>query len=190
MTKIIGISGISGAGKSALVSELSKQLKAPAIHWDEFDDISTGPEDYVDWYDRGKNYTEWDYPSLAEVLAALRSGQSIKHPVFDIPLKPSKYVVFDAPLGRLHEQTGKYIDLWVHVDVPLDIALARRLLRDYKDPNKSKDKLLEDLEYYLHHSRNLFLDADLKSSDDFVVDGSLSTAQQCDQVLMLSLKAG
>jgi uridine kinase len=57
-------------------------LKATLVSWDDFDDISRGPEDYIDWYKRGEDYSEWDYPALAEALKSLKNGQSIQHPIF------------------------------------------------------------------------------------------------------------
>ncbi len=45
---IIGISGITGAGKSTLAKALSLDLKATLISWDDFDDISLEPEDYIE----------------------------------------------------------------------------------------------------------------------------------------------
>ena len=43
---------------------------------------------------------------------------------------PASYVVADAPLGRAHSDSGRFIDLMVFIDTPLDIAMARRTLRD------------------------------------------------------------
>lgn len=76
---IIGISGNSGAGKSTLSDSLRKELKATMVAWDDFDDISVGPEDYVDWLKHGASYAKWDYSKLAEVLRLLKSGSDVKH---------------------------------------------------------------------------------------------------------------
>lgn len=125
---IIGISGNMGAGKSTLTIELAKNLQSTYstfICWDDFDEISNGPADYIDWYKRGENYCEWDYKELATVLQCLKSGKTIIHPITKLDLQPTKYIIFDAPLGRLHKQTGDYIDTWVHIDVPLDVSLCR-----------------------------------------------------------------
>ena len=176
--KIIGISGISGAGKTSIVQALAKSLNAESVFWDDFDDISSGPKDYVDWYDRGKNYDEWDYKALANVLDNLKKGSDVEHPIKQMLLKSTSCIVFDAPLGRLHTQTGCHMDFCVHLKVPLDIALARRLIRDFKVPEKSKEELLQELELYLSHSRKLFFDEALIKSADMIIDGMLSTEMQ------------
>ncbi|HDO1382378.1 TPA: deoxynucleoside kinase [Aeromonas veronii] len=47
---LIGVSGNMGAGKSTLTKGLSNALNATIISWDDFDHISVGPDDYIDWY--------------------------------------------------------------------------------------------------------------------------------------------
>lgn len=180
--EIIGISGITGAGKTTLTHALAKELKATMLKWDDFDDISTSPVDYVDWYKRGQNYNEWNYHILADVLKSLKDKQSILHPISKQPLQPTEYIIFDAPLGRLHQQTGIYIDTCVHLSLPLDISLCRRLLRDFKNEDKTKKELLTELEYYLSDSRPLFFDDDLKKSADLIIDGLFDVEEQIKKI--------
>lgn len=182
--KIIGISGVTGVGKTTLSNALALELKATSLFWDHFDDISNGPSNYVEWYRRGQNHEEWDYQALENVLKSLKAEQSVSHPIFKQLLNPTDYIIFDAPLGRLHRQTGQYIDICIHITTPLDITLCRRLLRDFKDPNKTKEELLAELNYYLHHSRPLFFDDNLKTSADLIIDGMLTTEEQIQKILV------
>ncbi|ARN84650.1 hypothetical protein GQ61_04245 [Candidatus Nucleicultrix amoebiphila FS5] len=178
---IIGISGISGAGKTTFAKHLSQSNSWTAIFWDDFDGISSSPDNLVKWYKQGKDYDEWNYPDLARVLEELKNRNIIPHPVLKTELQPTNIIVFDAPLGRLHEQTGQSINLWVHLEVPLDIALARRAIRDYKD-KPLKENFFEDLECYLNESRPLFFDSDLKEKADLVIDGTLDVLTQAEQL--------
>ena len=180
---IIGISGNSGSGKSTLSEHLQQELNSTRVAWDDFDDISTGPEDYVDWFKREGRYDEWNYPELAKVLDGLKSGSDLKHPVTEEILYSSKYIIFDAPLGRLHKQTGPYIDFWIHLSVPLDVSLCRRILRDFSSDIKTKTDLLDEIRLYLYSARPLFFDDVYKAEADLVIDGMTSL-----DVQILSIK--
>lgn len=179
---IIAITGKTGAGKSTLATALAKDLNATLIAWDDFDEISKIPSDLINWYESGQDYGTWDYKTLANVLLALRSQKSEIHPIFHTELKATKFIIFDAPLGKLHKQTGQYIDICVHIEVPLDISLVRRTLRDFKVPEKTKEELLEDLEFYINHSRPLFFDDDLKKIADLIIDGMLPIEKQVQDI--------
>ncbi len=172
---VIGISGISGAGKSTLIKKLAGTLKATFIMWDDYDVISQGPEDYVKWYEAGKNYDDWIYDDLANTLKKLREGCKVICPATKQELYPTNYIFFDAPLGYCHKATGKHIDYLIYLDTPLDIALARRLLRDYQS-HLEPQKMLEELNYYLAHSRPLYILNTEEKASDLIIDGSLLTS--------------
>jgi len=118
---------------------------------------------------------------LVKVLAALQASKQVIHPVLKVKLEAVKYIVFDAPLGRLHMQTGQYIDAMFHITVPLDVSLCRRLLRDFAD--KPKENLLEEISFYLEYSRPLFFDDNLKQTADLVIDGMLAPQKQVEKCL-------
>lgn len=183
MTYIIGISGISGAGKTTLTKYLGEKLKATTVFWDDYDEISVGPDDLVKWYEESKDYKTWDYDDLAKTLQGLKNGKTFRCPATQKELKPTPYVIVDAPLGRKHLQTSQHIDLCIHIDVPLDMALARRVLRDFKDENRNKEELLEDIDFYINHSRKLFTLEEIKTSADFVIEGVLSCEEQANAIL-------
>jgi uridine kinase len=172
MVNIIGICGISGSGKSTLTHELGKSLNATILSWDDFDPISKAPDDYVKWHQTTKDYNEWQYDALAEVLKQLKAGEKVVCPITEKELIPTRYIIFDAPLGRKHIKTGQYIDYAIFLDTPLDIALARRILRDKSDLTVSE--IFEELDTYLTSSRPLYMiDYDTQDHFDLVIDGNL-----------------
>lgn len=179
---IIGISGISGAGKSTLIKRLSKILHATTIFWDDYDEISQAPQDYVEWFYSSKNYDDWVYPELVDTLHKLKKGETIICPATRQELAPTKYILFDAPLGYCHQATGKYIDFLVCLDTAPDIALARRLIRDYQS-HPDPQKMIRELEEYLSKSRPLFILSPEEKASDLIVDGNLDFKEQEKQVL-------
>lgn len=152
------------------------------IAWDEYDVVSTEPDDYIQWYHDGHDYRAFQRAALAQVLATLSDGQSIPHPVLHYDLHATHHIIFDAPLGRCHHETGQYIDNMIHIDIPLDVSLCRRLLRDFKNSSITKEDILKEIQFYLDHARPLFFDADLKESADLVVNGLLPPEQASETV--------
>ena len=62
--------------------------------------------------------------SKSDVLKELRRGKKIVHPVSKQTIQPTQYIIVDAPMGKVHKQTAQYVDLFIHVETPLDIAMA------------------------------------------------------------------
>lgn len=169
---VVAISGISGSGKTTLTRLLAYRLNGTSIFWDDFDEISHAPADYVAWYESGSpgGATAWDYPLLADTLRTLKAGKPLRSPANGENLGPRAWIFFDAPWGRDHQQTAPCIDFLVHLATPLDIALARRILRDYNAETLTKD-LLEDIRFYIERSRPLFAEQP-KEKIDLVVDAA------------------
>ncbi len=183
MPFIVGVSGISGSGKTTLVKKLGQTLNATTVFWDDYDDISKGPEDYVEWFTKSKNYDDWRYDALSETLKSLKDGKRVLCPATKRLLEPTPMVVFDAPLGYKHSQTGQYIDFLVFLDTELDVAMGRRLLRDYRTQKEKKD-LLEEVEHYLEKARPVFLlSYEKKEMNDLILDGQLSLEKQVETII-------
>jgi len=153
-------------------------MNATALCWDDFDDISSGPEDYVEWYHKSGDYADWKYPALEHTLKELKSGNSIPHPVTGQLLKASALIILDSSLGRMHKATAQYVDYFIHLDTSMDVALARRIVRDYRDKKDTPaHEILSELEWYLNEGRPLFDATAEKSSADYVVNGDLPTQE-------------
>jgi uridine kinase len=99
-------------------------------------------------------------------------------------IRATEFIIFDAPLGYRHKQTAKYIDFLVFPNTPPDIALSRRLLRDFRNKESASiNDLLDEVEFYLS-ARELYTLCYEKNHDaNLVVDGSLPVENQIVQIL-------
>jgi uridine kinase len=178
---VIGISAVGGGGKTVVTHRLTEVLgDAVALHFDDYDDTNVHPN-YPGWFADGADYDRFQTPVFSSHLEALKTGRSVRYPVGDVTLKPAKYVVADAPLGRAHSESGRFIDFMVFIDTPLDVAMARRILRNIK--RETDWSLEETVEYvkgemagYLSQARPIYEDFQdqIRRGCDLIVDGNLS----------------
>ncbi|MNP73684.1 hypothetical protein D3C76_1704360 [compost metagenome] len=91
--------------------------------------------------------------------------------------------MLDYPFAYKHRELGRNIALTIFIDTPLDIAMARRILRD---PNEIKDSMIRnDMSNYLSRAREAYLEMinTIKPDSDYVVDGSLPVDAIVDQII-------
>ncbi len=173
---VVAIAGPTGSGKTALAQSLVAQLgDACALHMDDYERMTREPiGDVQRWAERGADFDELQVPLLGEHLARLKAGEPVGGIV------PRKYIVFETQFGRAHAATGALIDSLIWIDVPLEVALARKLkafaaeaLRD----ERPRDRLAW-LDAYLGNylalvRRLLVLQAErVRPQADLVLDGS------------------
>ena len=179
---IIGISAVTGGGKTTVTQRLAEVLEdSVALHFDDYDDTNVHPDDLHRWFAAGADYDAYKTPVFTSHLEALKAGRSIRYPIGDKTLTPARYVVADAPLGRAHSDSGRLLDLMVFVDTPLDIAMARRILRDI-DPQagltrgEARQYVIDELSGYLDRARTLYREFQvrMRTNSDMIVDGTLS----------------
>lgn len=87
------------------------------------------------------------------------------------------YIILDFPFAYLHTKISKYIDFTVYIDTPLDIALLRRIKRDFK--NSAVEEIISDLDHYQNVARIGYLNMlkTIKPNSDLIIDGSLSISE-------------
>ncbi len=188
---LIGLTGLSGAGKSALANHLEAQGGVKRFRLDSY---------YKDTEDCPKlpdGNPHWDLPEslhLGEVLEALKeikTGNEILVPIYNrrlskrtgsVLFEPRPVVFVEGMQLYSDERIRGMFDLRLWIDVPEEVALARRLKRqpDY------------DLEYYnnvaLPSQRKTVVP--LKIHAHSVIDGSASlreVAMQTDAIIRKSL---
>lgn len=182
--KIIGISGVASAGKTTLCKALGNVLNSVVVLWDDYEKISKEPLDYTKWFDSSQDYDVWKYDSLVKVLKTLKEGKSIICPLTGKELNPTKYIIFEAPLARKHPSTGNLIDSLIYLEIEPDIALARRLLRQYKDV-KNSEEIIKELKNYLKFERAQYLFShDAKKDSDCIINAELLLELQLERVMI------
>jgi uridine kinase len=179
MSYVIAIAAPIGGGKTALANALAKALgNAPTIYFDHYERATESSiADLQEWINKGADFNEITAPDLWKDLAALKRGECITDPLTQAQIKPGKYIVFEAPLGREQRDTGQFIDLLVWVEVPLDVALARKVRElAIKNTGNSPDFLLwldGYLKNYLEVVRHVLLlqKQKVRVDADLIIDG-------------------
>jgi hypothetical protein len=145
--------------------------------FDDFDDTNVHPESMYEWFSRGANLTEFDCPGMRDAV------------LNEIGKATVGYIVLDYPFGRDHPCFQHTIDLSVFIDTPLDVAMARRVLRDYGTVSGQAEgdrlsRLLRDLEGYENRARCSYLETFKRRDNcDLVLDGCSSAEYLRDQII-------
>ncbi|HDR7671646.1 Uncharacterized protein BCZB5J_03101 [Bacillus cereus] len=170
-TKIITVAAVSGGGKTTVTERLThKLMNSKALYFDSYD-FDNCPADICKWIDDGANYDEWVLtPLIHDIQHLIREGNV-------------DYIILDYPFAYLNSEMREFIDATIFIDTPLDIAMARRILRDFKEDTMSE--IQNDLKHYITYARKAYLEAlhTVKPNSDIVLDGSLSVDEIINQIL-------
>ena len=93
------------------------------------------------------------------------------------------YLFIDYPFAYCNDLIKKYIDVAIFIDTPLDVSMARRVLRDMKEA--SGEEIRDEMKNYLKYARVAYLQMqkDILPSSDFVIDGTLEIDDIVEKVI-------
>lgn len=165
---VIAIAGVSGGGKTAVTNDLHLKLNQSKVLY--FDDYNfEGPDDLIQWVENGSDYDKWDLePFLIDFKELCKD-----HP---------DYIILDFPFAYKHSEVSSLINLAVFIDTPLDIALVRRIKRDFAI--RSVEDILIEMTNYVSRERKGYIEMvdTIKPNSDLVIDGSQSISKITDEI--------
>ncbi|AWK88332.1 hypothetical protein [Azospirillum thermophilum] len=178
-TLVVAVSGPSGAGKTSLIEAAAGRLGDTArLHFDHYITLGNDIGEITAWLEAGGDPDRVATPQLASDLQRLIDGGWIERPHDRSPVGPAEFVILEEPFGRSRTEVGTLIDFAVHLDVPPDVALARRTLRLLGErPEIGDAAVLGEVEgqlrAFLAAGREAYLAADraARAAADLVLDG-------------------
>lgn len=175
--KIIAIGAVTAGGKTTVVNALKDRLpRTTALHFDDYS-FDGEVDDFTEWVSRREEYyNAWDLsPLKADVDKIVNSGE------YD-------YLLLDYPFAYQNKMMKDYPDCCIFIDTPLDIAMARRVLRDMKEA--SADDIRNEMETYLNSTRICYLQmlTDILPDSDYVIDGAKGLEDLIDEAIGIILR--
>ncbi len=192
---VIAVSSAAGGGKTTLVTKAGELLGATTLFFDDYIGVPEYPQDMKKWVADGADLNLWKTPQFAEDLAALKRGESVVSPAGGATISPTEFIVIEEPMGRGRDEMAKSIDFVVLIDTPLDIALARNLLRvDGTNTSANMRQVTKELliassrEFvrdYLDVSRSVYIAVQEQVAADceLVLDGRLPPDELAEQLV-------
>jgi uridine kinase len=155
----VSISSPSGGGKTTIINLLKNKLEnSIVLSFDDYD-FTNDPGD--NQFNNGLiqyDYNKWELiPLIKDIEKVLLENKR-------------KYLFLDYPFSYCNDRIKQYINYSVYIDTPLDIAMARRIIRDF---NENRD-IKKEMELYLQYGRIGYTDMEnyVKPTCDLIVNGN------------------
>ncbi len=174
--KIIAVGAVTAGGKTTVVNAIKDRLpRTASLHFDDYS-FDGEVEDFSKWVSEGADVNVWDLsPLKADIERIIRSGE------YD-------YLLLDYPFAYQHQMIKGYLNCCIFIDTPLDIAMARRVLRDMKEA--AADEIRNEMDIYLKCARTAYVQMlkDHLSASDYVIDGAKELEDIITEAIEIVLK--
>ena len=158
--KIIAIGAVTAGGKTTVVNSIKDRLpRTTSLHFDDYP-FEGKVEDLSNWVSEGADVHVWDLsPLKTDIDKIVRSGE------YD-------FLLLDYPFAYQHQMIKPYLDCCIFINTPLDIAMARRVLRDMKEA--TSNEIRNEMDMYLKYERIDYIQMveNHLSTCDYVIDGA------------------
>lgn len=174
--KIIAIGAVTAGGKTTVVNAIKDRLpRTASLHFDDYS-FEGEVEDFSKWVSEGADVNVWDLsPLKSDIERIIRSGE------YD-------WLLLDYPFAYQHQMIKDYLNCCIFINTPLDIALARRVLRDMKEA--SEDEIRSEMDTYLKCARIAYVQMlkDHLSASDYVIDGANELETIINEIMEIILR--
>lgn len=173
--KVIAIAAVTAGGKTTIVNEVKKQLpNVKSLHFDDYT-FEGEVDDFYTWTVQGADYDVWNLSPLIKDICEIKEDSKCD------------FLLLDYPFAYCHKELSGYIDCAIFIDTPLDIALARRVLRDMKEA--TGEEIRQDMEFYVKYGRAAYVQMlkDVLPSSDYVIDGTKEIEVKVEEIIKIIL---
>jgi uridine kinase len=164
-TKVVAISGVSGAGKTTVVKLLANMFNCPFLLFDDHTDDDTYPLSMKTWLEKGADVSIIKTPKFVNAVKILLAKSS------------TRFIFIEEPFGRERDAMAMFIDYVILLDQPMELCLTRIIKRHLETPNTDAINSISNyLIKYQDHLREVYLNAanQVRSNADLVVQGELT----------------
>ena len=164
-TRVIAVSGVSGAGKTSVIKCLAEAFKSQTLLFDDFVEPNTYPIDMKAWLHQGADVSQIKSPRFTKALSELKTLSELKvH-------SDSQMIFIEEPFGRERAEIAHLIDHVIMLDMPMEVCLSRVIQRHLKYSNDASTTLSNYLRKYDDHLRAVYIAAanQVRQSSDLLI---------------------
>jgi len=164
-TKVVAISGVSGAGKTTIVKQLAIKFNCPFLLFDDHTDKNTYPQNMKLWLKSGANVSLIKTPKFVSALEGIISKSN------------SPFIFIEEPFGKERDSIASLIDYVVLLDHPMELCLARIIKRHTENPNSNSiGSIANYLNKYEDHFRQIYITAanQVRKNSDLIINEVVS----------------